>query len=68
MFFRLLLIIFLIYIVVNYFKRIFRVDNSGGQKSSGKEKEGKVSVNNPPASSKTINKDEGEYIDFEETK
>jgi len=72
MFFRLLLLFFIAYAIISYVRRIFsptkKKSSNYYDKSAPKEKEGKISVQNPGNKKKQINKDEGDYVDFEEVK
>lgn len=65
MLFRLILIAILIYLVISFLRRIF--DSSSGSESGWyKNKEGEVTVEDQGEKKKTINKDEGDYVDYEE--
>jgi hypothetical protein len=67
MFFRILLVILLVYLVVRFFQNLFPSSTSGrNDTNASKEKEGNVTVNSSPGNGKTISRDEGEYVDFEE--
>ena len=71
---RFLLIILIIYFVIRIFTRyIFRSwlknvqSNFENQKpQDSQKKEGDVTINTKPDKSKKIDKDDGDYVDFEE--
>ncbi|MCK5028727.1 MAG: DUF4834 family protein [Bacteroidales bacterium] len=73
---RFLLILFIIYFVIRIFTRyVFRsyVKNmqhnfENQQNKNNNKKEGDVTVNTKPKTGKKIDKDEGDYVDFEEIK
>lgn len=70
MFFRIILIIFLVYIIVGFFNRLFaspKSSNSQYQNSDySEEKEGEVTIRNKASNKQKINKAEGDYVDFED--
>ena len=72
MFFRLLLLFFIAYVIISYVRRVFaptkKKSSNYYEKSAPQEKEGKVSVQNSGIKKKQINKNEGDYVDFEEVK
>ncbi len=71
---RFLLILFLIYFIVriftryilrSYFKNAQR-NFENQQNKYNQKKEGDVTINTKPSKGKKIDKDEGDYVDFEE--
>lgn len=70
--FRLVLLAILAYIIISYIRRLFiSGDNQNSPTSSKRSsggKEGNVTVENPEGKNKIVNKDEGDYIDYEEIK
>lgn len=73
---RFLLILFVIYFIVkiftrfvlgSYFKNMQR-NFENQQNQYNKKKEGDVTINTKPKTNKKIDKDEGDYIDYEEIK
>ena len=73
---RFLLILFLIYFIVriftryvfrSYFKKMQR-NFENQQNQHNNKKEGDVTINTKPDKGKKIDKDEGDYIDYEEIK
>ncbi|MFC2152578.1 hypothetical protein ACFLSE_08630 [Bacteroidota bacterium] len=73
---RFLLILFLIYFIVriftryvlrSYFKKMQR-NFENQQNSYSNKKEGDVTINTDPNKGKKIEKEEGDYIDYEEIK
>ena len=72
MFFRLLLLFFIAYAIISYVRRIFapakKSKSNFYDQSAPKEKEGSISVQNTGNKKRKINKDEGDYIDYEEVK
>ena len=81
--FKLIFYLIAIYIVVRFFTRLLMpvvmedyVDKAKKQAEKdrqeflkkNKQKEGKVSIDYVPPVDKKINKDEGDYIDYEEVK
>ena len=70
MFFRLLLIIFLIYIIVGFFKRLFASPKSPSSQYQNsdfsEQKEGEVTIKDKGSNKQKINKAEGDYVDFED--
>lgn len=73
---RFLLILFLIYFIVRIFTRyIFRSYFKNMQRNFGNQqnqhnnkKEGDVTINTKSGKGKKIDKDEGDYVDYEEIK
>ncbi len=73
---RFLLILFIIFFIVRIFTRyVFRsyVKNmkrnfENQQNKNNNKKEGDVTINTKPKTGKKIDKDEGDYVDFEEIK
>ncbi|MFW5644410.1 MAG: hypothetical protein ACOCZL_00720 [Bacteroidota bacterium] len=66
---RLLLILALIYLLVRLIGRAIFPPSSGNQRRTERgKKEGDVTIENKNTLGKIINKDEGEYIDYEEMK
>lgn len=72
---RFLLILFLIYFIVRIFTRyIFRSyfkkmqGNFEDQQNQYNKKEGDVTINTKSGKGKKIDKDEGDYVDYEEIK
>jgi hypothetical protein len=74
--FRFLLILVLIFFIVKFFAQFFlkvflnKMQNNGGNQQSqyNQKKEGEVTINTKPNQGKKIDKDEGDYIDYEEIK
>jgi len=70
MFFRIILIIILIYILVGFFNRLFaspKSTNSQYQNTDfSDEKEGEVTIRDKASKKQKINKAEGDYVDFED--
>lgn len=74
--FKFLLILFLIFFIVKYFAQFFlrsflnkMQNNAGNQQSQyNRKKEGEVTINTKPKQGKKIDKNEGDYIDYEEVK
>ena len=72
--FKFILIVFLIFFILKfvaqYFLRSFLKNmhkNSGNQQAQyNHKKEGDVTINTKPKTGKKIDKDEGDYVDFEE--
>lgn len=73
---RFLLILFLIYFMVriftryvlkSYLKNVQR-NMENQQNQYNRKKEGDVTINTKPKTDKKIDKDEGDYVDFEEIK
>jgi hypothetical protein len=66
------LIFFILKFIVQYFLRSFLKNmqkNSGDQQTQyNQKKEGDVTINSKPKTGKKIDKDEGDYIDYEEMK
>jgi hypothetical protein len=73
MLFRFLLIFLISYLIIRFISNLFKVSvpkNNPYQSTNthDRRKEGDVSINvNKKNSDKKISKDEGEYIDFEES-
>lgn len=73
---RFLLILFVIYFIIRLFTRFvlgsyiknMQRNFENQQYNNNKKKEGDVTINTKPKSDKKIDKDEGDYIDYEEIK
>ena len=73
---RFLLILFVIYFIVKIFTRFIlqrffkkvQTNFENQQNQYQKKKEGDVTVNTKPDKNKKIDKDEGDYVDYEEVK
>lgn len=73
---RFLLILFIIFFVIKIFTRYIlrsylknvKQNFENQQHQSNTKKEGDVTINTKPDQSKKIEKDEGDYVDFEEIK
>lgn len=71
---KFLLVLFIIYFIVRIFTRYFlrrfarnmQQNFEGRGNSYNKKKEGDVTVNAKPKKGKKIDKDEGDYVDYEE--
>lgn len=74
--FKFLLILVLIFFIVKFFAQFFlksflnkMQNNAGNQQSKyNQKKEGEVTINTKPNQGKKIDKNEGDYIDYEEVK
>lgn len=68
MLFRLLLIFFLFYLVLRFFSRLFRprAENKSNFEQREKSKEGETTIRFNKKGEKIVDKDKGEYVDFEE--
>ncbi len=70
MFFRILLFILIGYFIISFFRKLFAVGSgprTSSYNKSASKKEGDITVEEPGKKTKgSINKDEGEYIDYEE--
>lgn len=81
---RLLLVVFIVYIVYNLFMRVifpsvmrkyvndiqkkFNAENQRSQQDQNRKKEGEVSIKYVNTDKTTKNPDNGEYVDYEEIK
>ncbi len=71
---RFLLIFFLVIFIISYILRIFariffrRIQKDFNQQQQGQNNrpEGDVSVSKPPKQEKMVDKDVGDYVDYEE--
>ena len=74
--FKFILILFLIFFIIKFFAQFFlksflnkMQNNAGNQQSQhNQKKEGDVTINTKPNQGKKIDKNEGDYIDYEEIK
>ncbi|MCF8378515.1 MAG: hypothetical protein K9H49_02995 [Bacteroidales bacterium] len=68
MFFRLLLIILLVYVIVRFLTRLFSppANSNTGYQNQNKEKEGSITIKDTNSNKQKINKAEGDYVDFED--
>lgn len=70
MFFRIILIIFLVYIIVGFFNRLFAGSKNTKSQfvnpNSSEEKEGNITIKDTTTKKQKINKSEGDYVDFED--
>lgn len=65
--FRTVLVIVLIVVVIRFFRKLFAPQQTTTNKTTeNKRKEGETTIRFNRKGKKIINKDEGEYIDFEE--
>lgn len=60
-----LFVFFFIYMVIRFFSNIFRAFKQGNPQEDTK-KEGDLTIRKPRGDKKIIDKDEGEYIKYEE--
>ena len=66
-FFRTLLFILAIYFLVRFITRLLQPDNkTRSSKKSSQPKEGETTIRFNKKGEKIVDKDEGEYVDFEE--
>ena len=68
-FLRTLLVIVIIYLVIRYIRTLISPPKSNTQNRSNtnsSSKEGETTIRYSPKGDKIINKDKGEYVDFEE--
>lgn len=69
MFFRIILYIILGYIIIGFFKRLFaspKTDSQHHDPNFSRQKEGSVTIKDKSSKKQKINKNEGDYIDFED--
>ena len=74
--FKFILILFLIFFIIKFLAQFFlksflnkMQNNAGNQQSqNNQKKEGDVTINKKPNQGKKIDKNEGDYIDYEEIK
>ena len=60
-----LFVFFFIYMIIRFFSNIFRAFRQGNPREE-RQKEGDVTIRKPRGDKKIIDKDEGEYIKYEE--
>jgi len=73
---RFLLIIFVVFFIIRLFTRYvlrsyvknMQQNFNNQQNQNNNKKEGDVTINTKPKAGKKIDKDEGDYVDFEEIK